>query len=78
MRAKHVSLWLKIAGAVAIAAGFALNGIFGWGYSGWDIVTVGIAIAALGAPVDLSMVLSNLPGSKKVSGSGPAPGPNAG
>lgn len=60
MKGKHVSLALNIAGAVCIAAGFVLNGIFKWGYSAQDIIILGGGIALLGSPVALNLILEKI------------------
>lgn len=62
MKGKDVSLWLKILGCVFVIAMTVLKATLSWEIRVEEIVFVGVFIAATGAPVDISKIITNARG----------------
>lgn len=57
MKGKELSLWSKVFAAVFVLVAFVLSAIFKWDVAAWDIVQVGIFLALVFSPVDVSLWL---------------------
>lgn len=56
LKGKPLSLESKIFAGVFVLLAWLLNAIFGWGVATWDIIQVGLFIALIFAPVDISLI----------------------
>jgi len=57
MKGKDLSLISKAFAGVFVLVAFLLNAAFGWGVAVWDIIQVGVFLALVFSPVDVSLWL---------------------
>jgi len=53
---KKLSLLSKIFAAAFVVIGFVLNGVFKWGVEAWSLIQIGMFLALVFAPVDVSKI----------------------
>lgn len=56
MKGKQLSLWAKIAAGVFVVVASVLAWIFGWQVDEWSIIQVGMFLALVFSPVDVSLI----------------------
>lgn len=60
MKGKELSKWGKVAAIVWVVAAFLLNGILGLGFATWDIIYVGLFVAVMVSPIDVSIWIDKI------------------
>ena len=60
MKAKTISKWGKVVAIIWVVAAFVLNGIFGWALQTWDIIYIGLFVAVMVSPIDMSIWLDKI------------------
>lgn len=60
MKAKSISKWGKVAAMVWVVGAFVVNGVFTLGFQTWDIIYVGLFLAVMVSPIDLSIWLDKI------------------
>lgn len=60
MKAKSISKWGKIAAMIWVVGAYMLNGVFGWGFETRDIIYIGLFLAVMVSPIDLSIWLDKI------------------
>ena len=64
MEGKHISYWSKIGAVIFVVGAFIISAILGWHLNATDIIYIGGFVAVMGAPIDLSIVLTKIFGPK--------------
>jgi hypothetical protein len=57
---KWYSISAKVLAVLFVIVAWALNGRNSWGYTGWDLIQIGIFIMGTGFPIDFSKWLEKL------------------
>lgn len=60
MKAKSISKWGKVVAMVWVVLAFVANGLFKLGFELRDIIYVGLFIAVMVSPIDLSIWLDKI------------------
>jgi len=60
MKAKSISKWGKVAAMIWVVGAFVVNGIFKLDFQTWDIIYIGLFLAVMVSPIDISIWLDKI------------------
>jgi len=60
MKAKSISKWGKVTAMIWVVGAFVVNGIFKLDFQTWDIIYIGLFLAVMVSPIDVSIWLDKI------------------